>query len=98
MPARKAKKAETPSRIEVPMVGNLEAPHFNPHQIRILNTNLDFVLVLAQMKIASSGQPSLEAVATVGLSPQHLKALMILLAGKVAEYEKEFGVIPTPPA
>lgn len=99
MPAKKSRKAATPTRIEVPLTGNLDAPHFNPHQVRILNTALDFVLVLAQMKIGPDGQPTMESVATVGVSPAHLKALAILLAGKVEEYEKEYGILPTvPPA
>lgn len=91
-------KQAAPERVELSnMIGNADAPTFAPHQVRVMNSFLDFMLLLGELQIDAKGAPEMHQVALITLSPQHAKALAKLLLQKIVDYEDEFGTIPEPP-
>lgn len=68
------------------------------NSLTVSNTFFDFSLLFKKDNIYETveGQKKdSEEVAFVRMSPQMAKALCVLLSNNVAEYEKQFGTIPS---
>lgn len=96
MPAKRSrKKPQIDKNIELSTIfGNGEAPVIAADQIRILYSFFNFTLLVGTLRTDQKGEFALHEAASISLSPQHLKALSVLLNAKVSEYEETFGPIP----
>jgi hypothetical protein len=73
------------------------APTIYVNSVQVEVTPWDFKLRLAQIGEASTDRLLLNELCFVYLSPQHAKALAMLLSQQVASYEKQVGPIPLGP-
>lgn len=58
----------------------------------------DLMFELGQVRRATPELVRVALMVRLLMSPQHAKAVAALLARNIAEYERRFGPIPTPPA
>jgi hypothetical protein len=85
--------------------GGREVPAFYANSVQVLVSLFDFTLIIGQAGFGPDGEPEMREVAKLNLSPQHAKALTVMLANRVAVYESQFGTIavdlpnePPPPS
>jgi hypothetical protein len=64
--------------------------------VRIISSFFEFILVLGQLDVGVKGPGRIREVGSLYLSPQHAKAVSVLLNEKIAEYEGTYGRITTP--
>ena len=76
------------------MIGGRDVPAVYANTVRVLASLFDFTLVIGQAGFKADGTAEMREAARVNLSPQHAKALLGVLAKRVAEYEDQFGVLP----
>ena len=100
MPTRKKKSTAKPRKPQVvdldSLVGGGNVPSFYANAIRVMVSMFDFTLMVGQVGYREDGIPEMREALRLNLSPQHAKALSVLLARRVADYEEEMGVIPLP--
>src|SRR5258706_14617568 len=63
------------------------------NQVQVTSSVFDIRLNLAEMIQEESGEMALDEVATIVMSPQHAKALFLLLGSNITRWEKQFGEI-----
>ncbi|WP_447963978.1 DUF3467 domain-containing protein [Nitrospira sp. Ecomares 2.1] len=79
------------------VMGVEEAPTYYSNSVEIATSLWDIRIRFGELKEASREHLIVKNLATVYLSPAHAKAVSVLLAEKIKDYELTFGAIPTAP-
>jgi len=93
MPKKKMQDTE-------PVAESIQVRRIYTNAVRISHTFYDFHIVLGTMlprQDGKAGPPMIAPTDIVYMSPQHAKVLSDILARQVANYEKSYGQIKTPP-
>jgi len=74
-----------------------QLPAYYSNSEQIMMSIYDFTLILGiQAPPTPDGVRQIKALATVVMSPQHMKVLVNQLAGQLKAYEDRWGPIPDP--
>jgi hypothetical protein len=87
------KQIETPDNYQVRRSEKFVRVYSN--NAAVIGTPFDFVLTFGEV-IRLSEETYIEQTASVTMSPQHAKALAVVLLNNIKEYEKNMGTIPLP--
>ncbi len=99
MPAKKKStaKLQKPQIVDLDaLVGGGDVPSYYANAVRVMVSMFDFTLMVGQVGYREDGNLEMREALRLNLSPQHAKALAILLTRRVADYEEEMGEIPLP--
>jgi hypothetical protein len=76
----------------------IDVPSFAGSSIRVVSTEMDFVLVVGQLEAGMAGPIASRPVAKVVISPIHAKSLARILAQQVSAWEAKYGQLPATPS
>lgn len=75
----------------------IDPPTFYANNVALKTSLFDMTMEFGVIADVQGDTLVIKNVATVIVSPQHAKAIAVLLANHVEQYEKKFGALPNPP-